>query len=57
MSEESSKNEINRFQLFPTVMLESNDVIDIPVMQFALFIHGIDIDFNTTEELPALMGE
>jgi hypothetical protein len=26
-------------------------------MQLALFIREIDMDFNTTEELPALMGE
>jgi hypothetical protein len=43
--------------MFHTVTMESTDVIDILVMQFALFNRGIDLDFNTTEELPALMGE
>jgi hypothetical protein len=36
-------------------MMESMHVTDIT--QFALFVREVDMDFNTTEELPVLMGQ
>jgi hypothetical protein len=47
--------ERSQCQYILAVMMEIADVKD--TTQFALFVPGIDMDFDITAELPTLIGE
>jgi hypothetical protein len=53
ISEESLKMKAANFQWFPTAMDESTNISD--TAQLAVFTSGINMEFNTTEELTVLM--
>jgi hypothetical protein len=52
-TEESLKMKAPNFQLFSMAMYESTDVSERA--QLAVFVRGVNMEFNITEELGALM--